>query len=78
MILFFKNIWLFSKPNDEIYSNKYCSRAAGELIEVLMNAAKNGKLLVNLIRCLPNHLLKNFFILGISLKHRDGDSLLEI
>jgi hypothetical protein len=43
-----------------------------------MNAAENGKQLVNLICCLPNHLLKNFFILGISLKHRDGDSLLEI
>jgi hypothetical protein len=78
MKLFFKNIWLFSKTNDAIYLKKYYSRGAGELIEVLMNAAENGKLLVNLICCLPNHLLKNFFILGISLKHRDGDSLLEI
>jgi hypothetical protein len=57
---------------------KYYSRGARELIEVLINAAENGKQLDNLICCLPNHLLKLFFILGISLKHRDGDSLLEI
>jgi hypothetical protein len=43
-----------------------------------MNAAENGKQLVNLICRLPNHLLKIFFILGISSKHRDGDSVLEI
>jgi hypothetical protein len=43
-----------------------------------MNAAENGKQLVYLICFLPNHLLKMFFILSLSLKHRDGDSLLEI
>jgi hypothetical protein len=64
MKLFKKNIWLFSKTNDAIYLTKYCSRAAGELIEVLMNAAENGKQLVNLICCLPNHLLKICFILS--------------
>ena len=78
MKLFLKNIWLFTKTNGAIYLKKYYSRGAGELIEVLMNAAENDKQLVNLICCLPNHLLKIFLILGISLKHRDGDSLLEI
>ncbi len=43
MKLFFLNIWLFSKTNDAIYFLKYYSRGAGELIEVLMNAAENGK-----------------------------------
>ena len=60
---FFFYIWLFSKTNDEIYFTKYCSRAVGKLIEVLMNAAENGKQLVNLICCLPNHLL--FIVLFI-------------
>jgi hypothetical protein len=78
MKLFFKNIWLFSKTNGAIYVTKFCSRAAGELIEVLMNAAENGKQLVNFICCLPTHLLKIVFILVKSLKHRSGDSLLEI
>jgi hypothetical protein len=61
MKLFFKNIWLFSKTNDAIYSTKYCSRAAGELIEVLMNAAENGKQLVNLILLPAKPPAQNFF-----------------
>jgi hypothetical protein len=61
LLLFQKNIWLFSKTNGSIYLKRYCSRAAGELTEIFMNAAENGKQLVNLICCLPNHLL---FIFG--------------
>jgi hypothetical protein len=55
MKLLKKNIWLFSKTYDAIYFTKYCSRAAGELIEVLVNAAENCKQLVNLICYLPYH-----------------------
>ncbi len=53
MKLFFKNIWLFSKTNDANYFTKYYSGAAGKLFKVLMNAAENGKQLVNLTFILP-------------------------